>query len=67
MNREKAKNARVLGWFCVGLSIVILAIFILKSLFAIAADGDASPALLIIGIVLFIAGITGLARAKKAL
>jgi hypothetical protein len=64
MNRQKAKNARVFGWFCVGLSIVLLALYAAKSLFA--GDRDVSPALPIIGMALLVAGITRLASAKKA-
>ena len=64
MNRRKAKNARIFWWFCLGLSIVCLALYIAKSLFA--GDHDVSPALPIIGMALLVASISGLARAKKA-
>ena len=63
MNKEKAKRARVFAYFCLGLSIVNLALYIAKSLFA---DSDPSPALLITGMAMLIAGSIGLARAKKA-
>ena len=62
MNREKARSARVFGYVCFGLSLVNLGIYIAKSLFS---DNDPSPALLIIGATLLIAGVIGLARAKK--
>ena len=66
MTKEKAKRARVFAYFCLGLSIVLFAVYIAKSLFAIAADSDPSPALLIIGIALLIVGNIMLAGAKKA-
>ena len=64
MNKGKAKRARVFAYFCVGLAIVNFAIYVAKSLFA--ADSDPSPALLITGMAMLIAGSIGLARAKKA-
>ena len=64
MNKEKAKRARVFAYFCVGLAIVNFAIYVAKSLFP--ADRDPSPALLITGMAALLAGIIGLARAKKA-
>ena len=64
MNRQKARNARVFWWLCVGLSIVLFALYTAKSLFA--GDRDVSPALPIIGMALLVAGIRGLASAKKA-
>jgi hypothetical protein len=64
MNRQKAKNARVFGWFYIGLSIVAIAVYTAKSL--IAGDRDVSPALPILGMAVFFAGIISLARAKKA-
>ncbi len=59
MEKQKPRSAKVLGWFCLGLSIVLLAVFIFKS----AAGREASPALLIIGMALVV---IGLASAKKS-
>lgn len=64
MTGQKARNARVFWGFCVGLSIVLFARYTAKSLFA--GDHDVSPALPFIGMALLVAGIRGLARAKKA-
>ena len=64
MNKEKAKRARVFAYLFFGLAIVSFAIYGAKSLFA--ADSDPSPALVITGIAMLIAGSIGLARAKKA-
>lgn len=63
MNKEKAKRTRVVAYFLLGLSIVNLALYIAKSLFA---DTDPSPALLVTGMATLIVGSIGLARAKKA-
>ena len=62
MDAKQARYASVSGWLCVGLSILMLALYAVKSL----TDRDVSPALPIIGIVVLSIGITGLARAKKA-
>ncbi|HUP66015.1 MAG TPA: hypothetical protein VM557_12135 [Thermoanaerobaculia bacterium] len=64
MNEQKAKRARGFAYFCVGLAIGNFAIYVAKSLFV--ADSDPSPALLIIGMAMLIAGSIAFARAKKA-
>jgi len=61
MNEGNPKTGKVVGWVCLGLSVVLLIIFILKSV----AGRDVSPALLALGTVLLITGIIALARAKK--
>ena len=61
MDEKKAKTGKVVGWISLGLSIVLLILFILKS----AAGRDVSPALLVIAMALLISGSIGLARARK--
>jgi hypothetical protein len=61
MDEKKAKTGKTVGWICLGVSIVSLAIFILKS----AAGRDASPALVVIAMMLMITGGIGLARAQR--
>lgn len=64
MNKETSKRARGFAYVCFGLAILNFSIYVAKSLFA--ADSDPSPALLVTGIATLIAGMIGLARAKKA-
>lgn len=64
MNKQKPRSARVFRWFCLGLSIVLIALYAAKSLFA--SDRDVSPALAIIGVALLFVSTIGFARAKKA-
>ncbi len=61
MDEGKPKTGKVVGWGCLGFSIVLMIIFILKS----AAGRDVSPALLVVGMALLVIGITRLASAKK--
>lgn len=61
MNRQKAKHARVVRWFCLGMAIVLFALYAAKSL--IPGDRDVSPALPIIGMALLVISFAG---AKKA-
>ena len=64
MNGHNVNKGRVFGWLCLGLSILLLALYGLKSPFA--ADRDVSPALVIIGMALLISGAASLRSAKKA-
>ena len=63
METNKAKPLRVVGWICMGLSILILLTSIVLS---VGGQLVVGPVLLLIGSALLVVGIVSLAAARKA-
>ena len=62
MDVDKTRTVRILGWFCMILSIVVM----LTSIWLSTGDETMGPALLVVGLALLVIGIVALGVAAKA-
>jgi apolipoprotein N-acyltransferase len=62
MDNKKAESAKVVGWTCLGFSIVVLAV----SFAMLIAKREGGMGLLVVGLGLLVVGVTTLGSAKKS-